>query len=154
MKTITIGFSTSHTLFSSLIRWFSSSKVSHTYIRMPLYSSCSELVFQASGLKVNIEGYKHFESHSTVVKEIELQISDEKYEELEVFMCDSLGKPYSIKQILGMVLVLVCRSVGCKIKNPFRDGDHSYVCVELVANILNIPNAEDMTPQDLLDILS
>jgi len=153
MKKIKIGFSTRNSIFSALIRFFSRSSISHTYIRIPLCNSNNQLIFQASGLKVNAEGSSSFASHSKIVKEITIEISDEKCMQIESFMCESLGKPYSIMQIIGMLWVLFCRNFGKRVRNPFADGDHSYVCVELVANVLDIPGSEEMTPQDLYDYI-
>jgi hypothetical protein len=65
-----------------------------------------------------------------------------------------LGRPYSLKQLFGMAWILLLRNFGVKAKNPFRDGDHSFICFELVARILDLPGAEELSPQDLLDLLT
>jgi hypothetical protein len=79
MKTIRIGFSYHPNPFSWLIRFFTSSKVSHTYIRLPVPEYETSVIFQASGLAVNYTASDVFESHSKVVEEYELEISEEQY---------------------------------------------------------------------------
>jgi len=151
---VTIGFSRSKKIMSKLIRWFTTSGVSHVYIkRSTPHVDPNFIVYQASGLLVNVENYDHFLTHAEPIKEFEMVLSDDKYAEAEAFLLRELGKPYSILQLLGMLWVILCRRFGARVKNPFRDGDHSYICVELVAKLLGIQGAEEMTPQDLLELL-
>ena len=149
MKTIRIGFSSHPSPFSWLIRTFTSSKVSHTYIRLPVPEYDTSVIFQASGLAVNYTTSSVFESHSKVIEEYELDISDEQYGLSEKFRVTEVGKPYSCKQILGFLTVLAARKFGKKISNPMSDGDHAYVCVEVVSVCIGLPNGESMTPEDL-----
>jgi 3-deoxy-D-arabino-heptulosonate 7-phosphate (DAHP) synthase class II len=149
MKTIIIGFSSHSSLFSWLIRFFTSSKVSHTYIRLPVPEYNTSVIFQASGLAVNYTASDVFESHSEVIEEYELNITDEQYRLSEKFRVTEVGKPYSYKQIIGFLTVLTARKFGKNIPNPLSNGDHSYVCVEVVANSVGISNGESMTPEDL-----
>ena len=149
---ITIGFSTTNSWISKTIRWCSRSSVSHTYVRVPMRKKGVDLIFQA-GIEVSIESAKRFESENTIVKEFHFQVTEKKWQEFEQFAYDTLGAPYAYGKLIGMLWVLGCRAVGVKVKNPFGDGDHSYICVELVAKMLGLANTEEMTPQDLLDYL-
>jgi hypothetical protein len=149
MKTVTIGFSHANSAFSRLIMWATRSKVSHTYVRCP-----SNLVYQASGLRVNEESYDTFLSYETVIKEIDIEITDEQFERGEKFRKQSLGKPYSLREILGFSWVLLMRGIGIKVPNPFKDGDQAYVCVSLVCEYLGLDDSgENITPDDLYQLL-
>lgn len=68
-------------------------------------------------------------------------------------MWEELGKPYSLLQLIGYLWIMLCKTVGLRVRNPLSNGRHSYVCVELVARYLNIKDAESMTPQDPYDLL-
>lgn len=149
-----IGFSTSSAILARLIRFVTRSGVSHVYVRIPVPNHAQNLIFQASGLAVNLEAEIFFLEKARVVKEFPMILTPEKSAKLESMVLNRLGAPYSCKALVGMLCVLACRTFGKKIKNPFRDGDHSYVCVELAANLLDIEGAEEMTPQDLLDKLT
>lgn len=149
MKTVTIGFSHADSWFSRLIMRATRSKISHTYIRRS-----DNLVYQASGLRVNEESYDTFLSYETVVKEIEIDITDEQFERGEKFRKESLGLPYSMREICGFSWVLFMRSMGKKVPNPFKDGDRAYVCVSLVAEYIGLDDSsENITPDDLYQIL-
>lgn len=151
---IIVGFSTGKTILAKLIRWITRSSVSHTYLKMrTTFEKPEFLVYQASGLSVNIENFENFQKHANIIEEINYSVSAVKYEEIVHYMVDKMGRPYSIKQLIGMLWVLFGRSIGLKWRNPFRDQDHSFVCVELICRALDIPRAEELTPQDLLDYL-
>lgn len=154
MKTVYVGFSTNQKPLARLIRWATRSGVSHVYFRVPTHTITGRSwIFQASGLQVNLEGDKRFASHARTVREFEIELTEDQFNELELYMLDSAGKPYSVCQLLGMCWVLLGKTFGQKLKNPCADGSKSYICVELVARILRIPGPEEMTPEDLLDFL-
>jgi len=150
MKTVTVGFSHSTNAFSRLIMWMTNSTISHTYIRLS-----DTIVYQASGLSVNETTYEDFLSYETVVKEMQVSISDEQFVKGEAFRLASLGKPYSLKEILGFALVLLMKRFGKKVANPLKDGDHAYVCVKLVATYIGADDSgENMSPEDLYEKLT
>ena len=149
MKTIIIGFSHSNNLFSKLIMAVTRSNISHAYIRLNETD-----VFQASGLSVNEQVYEYFLTYETVVKEFQIQISDEQFAAGEAFRLASLGKPYSMKEVFGFGWVMFMRMFGKKVANPGKDGDHAYVCSKLVCIYAGIPDVgENLTPDDLYNIL-
>jgi hypothetical protein len=151
---VTVGFSRGNTWLSKVICFMTKSNISHTYFRFHSeIPNMPDIIVQASGLMVNCVNEEVFESHSTIIEELDFIFEERQYDDLLRFIAVRLGKPYSVKHLLGMTWVLINRYFGKRIKNPFADGDHSYVCVELSAKGLNIPNAEELTPQDLLDIL-
>ena len=149
MNKIIVGFSHSTNIFSRLIMWATKSKISHTYIILP-----NSIVYQASGLKVNEVSYEYFLTYETVIKEIEIELTDEQFAKGEQFRIKSLGKPYSIREILGFSWILFMKSLGKKVTNPFKDGDKAYVCVKLVADYIDVNDLdENLTPDDLYQLL-
>jgi hypothetical protein len=146
MKTITIGFSHSNNLFSKIIMAVTRSSISHTYIRLNATD-----VFQASGLYVNEMVYEYFLTLETVVKEVQIQVTDEQFAAGEAFRLACLGKPYSMKEVFGFGWVMLMRSLfNKKVSNPGKDGDSAYVCSKLVCLYAGIPDAgENLTPDDL-----
>lgn len=151
MKTLRIGFSTGRgfKVYSLLIRVLTGSRVSHTYQRIEVPEFDSEVIFQASGLKVNYENADIFASHSRVVEEYEVPVSDFYAHLAERMRVTEVGKPYGILQVVGYMWVLLLRRVGLRVKNPLADGNASHVCVELNAKQIGLKDVEGMTPEDL-----
>lgn len=148
MKYLKIGFSTHASVFSWLIRTATNSKISHTYLKIPTdYGEF--VVFQASGLSVNYCNWNYFKSKNKILYEYVVEVSDEQWEKAERFRVTEVGKPYSAKQILGFAYIIIMKSLGKIVHNPLSDGNHSYVCVEVVAKCIGIDRAEDMSPEDL-----
>lgn len=150
MKTIRIGFSTRSGVLPWIIRKATASRISHTYIRIPVPEYSTSMIFQASGLNVNYCNGDLFDSHADVVEEYDVEVSDEQFAIGEKFRVTESGKPYSGKQLIGFLAVLTGKQIlDKKISNPFSDGHHSYVCVEVVAVCLGLEYGESMTPEDL-----
>lgn len=149
MKTITIGFSTSERWLSKLIRWMSGSKISHSYIKIPIPDFNEAMVFQASGLTVNYTNYDIFKHEANVIAEYELEVTEGQFQLAEWVRITEAGKPYAVKQLFGYVLVLLCRKAGYQVPNPFADGAAAHSCIELVARSLGLENVESMLPHDL-----
>lgn len=148
MKTLRVGFSSHSSIFSKLIKFFTSSDVSHTYIRIPVPEYSTSVVFQASYFTVHYLTAQVFEAHADIIEEYEIEVSDEQYLLSEKFRVTEVGKPYSYTQILGFLWVLVNRKFGRKIHNPLSNGNSAYVCVEVVTNCIGLPDGECMTPED------
>ena len=147
MKKIFIGFSDGRNLFSSLIKFATSSKISHCFIGFE--ETGHNMIFQASGISVNYENNEHFLTHAKVVDLYSKIITDEEWEHMKCLQLDKLGYYYSYREIVGYACVLLCSSIGLKIKNPFYDGDHAYVCVELTLEQLGEEWNGTMTPEQL-----
>lgn len=150
MKSIIVGFSSHKGIFSWLIRAISRSKVSHTYLRVPVPEYADNMVFQASGLQVNYCNYDVFQQKSEVIEEYEILVDDATYEYAELFRITEAGKPYSLLTVIGFLWILSMNGIKIKAENPFADGQKSYICVEVVANCLGLINiGEKTTPEDL-----
>ena len=152
MKTIILGFSTrTHfNLFSSLIRLFTKSKVSHVYVRLPIPAYNTNMIFQASGLKVNYEFYDLFLEKETIIEEYEIPVSDEQYAKSELFRITEAGKDYSMREIIGLVYVLFMRQILKKqVANPLSQGSQAYICVDVGACQVGYEESGNLTPEDL-----
>jgi len=153
MRTITVGFSQSYKIGSKLIRLCTKSKISHCYLRIDYPKYVTTVVYHASGISVNFENYTHFLTHSNVVDEITIQVSEDDFETGVKFQLQEVGKPYAIRQLLGYSFVLIGKIFNMKIKNPLANGTKSYVCSELVMKFLNMEESENLTPDELYQII-
>ena len=162
MEKIIIGFSRPKAFFepfSWLIRLAYWSPISHVYIRFELNGM--PVVFQASGLKINLVSDVLFDSVEDIYKEFTLPIAEDKKKALIHFAINQLGKPYNVLGIFGMALVRIGQLLGIKINSPFPYNGSSDFCSELVAHILesyegiNIgTNPADDSPQAILNLLT
>lgn len=129
-----IGFSRQKkNWLSKVIRWFTRSQWSHTFI---IYQVEPEiLVAEAGTFEVKIVPITKYESRKYAttfffpdhlpVTDIEIGIKRARAD---------LEKPYGYLQILGFIPVVIAkRLLGLKIKNPMRGG---MVCSELVLEYL------------------
>lgn len=156
MDSIIVGFSRPKAFFepfSWLIRLFTWCPFSHAYIRYENTYANRNMVFQASGLKVNFMGQLMFDGEEDVYAEFNIPVSDATKLGVIQFAIDNVGTPYAIGQILGFPIVWFMAMFGKKIKNPFYSGSN-YFCSELVCDVLNSIDganldASTMTPKDL-----
>lgn len=134
MRTLIIGFSTGRTPVAAAIRLAQGTKYSHVYIRTISNSWGRSFVYQASGTKCNIITYQRFLKHADVIKEFEIQVSEDVYQEIVGGAMDLAGEDYGIFQLVGLSMVLAVRALtGIRIRNPFKKG---FVCSEMVAKLL------------------
>lgn len=163
MENIFIGFSRPKAKFvpySWIIRLLQGTKYSHVYIRIPSISLQRDLIYQASGSKVNFIGLKKFDEEEVIVKEYSLQIySDTKIKILQ-YAIDNSGAPYGMKSAAGVAWIIINSWFGRKITNPFKDGQNTFFCDELAGYIIeeagiNMPfNPENVGPKQIDEFLS
>lgn len=163
MKSIIIGFSKpknhSFPIFSWIIRFVDWAPYSHVYIRWNSKSIDRDLIYQASGISVHFLSGKKFDQKAESLFKYQIEINESlKYKTIQKCV-DNLGSPYGIKQALGIGIVKLFRLFGKDIKNPFADGNATWVCSELVLDVLkdlgmkiNI-NADNVTPKDIQKFL-
>lgn len=141
-------------IFSWGIRAFQGTEFSHTYIKF--YSSYYEewMYFQASGTMVNFMSEEMFYKQNEVVEEFTIPICKEAKRQTIKKCIQKLGIPYGKLQILGIFL----EKFG--VENRWKDGDHTYICSELIAEILkeivkidNSRSLDNLIPLDLYNIL-
>jgi uncharacterized protein YycO len=136
MSQVFIGFSKPKNKifpwFSWLIRIVEKTPYSHVFVRIPSNSLGVDLIYQASGVAVNFVGTKHFNDAVCVIKEFPFEISEEGKTALLRWAVSEAGVPYGVKAILGILLV---KCFNLK-RNPFSDGQKTWVCSELAGAVL------------------
>lgn len=133
-----------------LIRKVQGTPFSHVYTRVYWPSAGQDIIYQASGTKVNAESFTHFQTHSKIVAEFTFAVELEVWEKIARFMISQIDKPYSMKEILGLAVRILGFKLGLKIANPFQDGPASYVCSELGADIYKLINpASTLEPEQI-----
>ena len=71
-----------------------------------------------------------------------------------------VGRPYGVKQAIGVGIVKLMSIFGKKISNPFKDGNTNLICSEWVGRVLmKIDNnlkldLDEVSPQDVYNILT
>lgn len=162
MEKIIVGFSRPKKwmLFAWLIMKGYGINYSHVYIKFHSNSYNKDIIYQASKNMINFMGTAVFNLEDISVKEFEIEISDSNKIALMQFAIDNAGKPYSVKEAIGLGLVRICALFGKKITNPLKSGTDSYVCSVLADYILenyankDIPgDFEDSDPKYIHDYL-
>lgn len=159
---IIIGFSrptAKFQFFADAIMIVDGSNFAHAYIRFHSDSYDRDLVYQASGLRVNFIGWSLFQSQEVITKEFIIPVSVETKQKVIQFAIDNVGMPYSLGAALGIALVKLASLFGKKIKNPVSQ--KGYFCSELAAIILQDycgasltdDDVKRMTPTDLYNYL-
>jgi hypothetical protein len=138
METIIVGFSTHKKfgIFPWLIKKVEKTPYSHVYLKFYSSKLDRDVIYQASGTKVNFVGTEIFNRDSVVIEEFSIDISDEVKTKTMRFCIDNAGIAYGMKQVLGIGIVRFFRLFNKEIKNPFSDGYKTEVCAELVGHIL------------------
>src|SRR5574343_1123540 len=125
-----VGFSTTNTLMSRLIRLFTNGPVSHTYVRFYDEFLKDEFVAHADFPGVLILQANQFEKNNIIIEEFE--ITDEKLKDSLRRNFRLLGKKYDYWNIVGWAWVLAFkRWAKKKIENPIDD-PNKLICVEFV----------------------
>lgn len=138
---------------------FDWSSFSHAYIRFHSDSYDRDLVYQASGLRVNFIGWKMFLSKEIIVKEFTIPVSPETKQRVIQFALDNVGTPYALGTAFGIIIVRIAALFGKKIKNPVNQ--LGYFCSELVAIVMedflnahiSVDDVRRMTPTDDYNLL-
>lgn len=151
MDSITIGFSKPRGFFepfSWLIRLLTWAPYSHAYVRYEDSYTNRSIIFQASGLKVNFIGQTMFDSEEDIYEEFVIPVSPATKQSVIQGAVDKCGSPYGVGQIIGFAWVLFMRMFGKSVKNPLYSSS-SFVCSELVADVLVEINEGDLDPSSM-----
>lgn len=155
MRELIIGFSTNkspYNLISGAIRLAQRTNYSHVYIRTESDWWQRSLIYQASGISVNMMTLNVFEKDNKIIKEFRIQVDDEVYKEVVRYAMDQCGIGYGWTQLFGLGFVLFVEALtGKRISNPSKGG---FICSELVARLLrqleDTLNVEDFLIQNNL----
>ena len=130
---IGIGFSRpkKFKLFSFLTRlWQGWTPYSHTYIRF--YMKDISLVFEASYGEVHLITHQNFKDQNVIIREQWIECDDREFDSFISYALSNLQKPYSIRNILGIVMH---RLFGVE---WFIDKGKAFICSELIARAANM----------------
>ena len=90
-----------------------------------------------------------------IVEEFEIEVSDEAYDRLMYRAIQLVGKPYGVRQIIGIVISQIFNLK----KNPFVTKKDTYICSEWCGLVLKelgyvIPKDPNLlTPADVYKVL-
>jgi hypothetical protein len=154
---ICVGFSTTNKLLSRIIRWFTGSQVSHTFLCFDWKFSDGAkipMVLEASFEGLRMVPFERFLTQSKLVAL--LPLNGVTLGQLKPLL-ERLGTPYDAGGLVGNIIVRMGAFFKKAWKNPIAD-KNALFCSEAVVEVLqNIgyPRADslvasDTTPQDLL----
>ena len=159
MRKVKIGFSKSTKklpLFSWAVRLWDGTPYSHCYTEFENRRHPElPLIYQASHDMMNFMSRPVFETENEVIEEFLIEVSDEAYDHLLYKAIQIVGKPYGVKQILGIV---VARLFNLNY-NPFETKADTYICSEWCAIVLEelgyvLPKDRNLlTPKDIHKVL-
>lgn len=128
-KVLIVGFSTSKAWYSRLIRWFTKSRCSHTFLLVKMLGEL--LVFQEGPLGWGAKSFTQFKEENTVVDLIPVEGLEDGFKKT----LPQLGMPYGYLPLLGMFPVMVAKRLGWHMRNPLR-GIHTPFCSARNAQII------------------
>lgn len=128
---IIIGVSRNNLIGSKAIRWWIDADYSHCYVRWNLKTQERDIIYQASRGMVHFQAIENFIKDNEIVKEIELELTDDQFKKFSAKCIDLAGIPYSKLELLQILI--------CDITNGyFKFADqHGYICSELLGDLLN-----------------
>lgn len=133
---------------------------SHSYIKIFSEKYDRYLIYQASSTMVNFMNMETFNEEALVVSETQVKVTQDQRSKIIQFAIDNCGKPYGIKDIIGLAWVKLNSWIGREVKNPFSDKDSTLICSELTSivlrdclNIVLPKDPDDMTPLDVYQLL-
>lgn len=150
---IYIGFSrpVKWTLFARLIARVEARPYDHCYVRFQEPAN-DWMIFQASGLFVNLFSLSRWSTINVSVKEYEIDITKEQYDILWKYIKSTLGVPYNLKEDFGILLMKIFKMKT----NPYSAGMSAEICSKLAATVcqilgINIPPDLDTIDPTMLD---
>ena len=135
-------------LFSWIIRLIEWTPYSHVYIRWWNHHHDEIMVYEASGTVVKFLGGEAFKYKVDELEAYQLIVSAEARKEIVKFCIRNAGKPYGVKQIIGigwskfrcalnkLINKVFKTKLNERVPNPFSDGKASQVCSEVIGYIL------------------
>jgi hypothetical protein len=116
---------------SAAIMVFTNCKFSHALIKWRSENLDTDMIYQASHGMAHFMCGKRFSSSNIIVAEYEFNLTDEQFTAVMKKCVQLAGTKYGTLQLIGMGAE---RLTG--VKNPWRDASKTFVCSELVGEIL------------------
>lgn len=120
-------------VLSYAIRAYEHSPFSHTFIRWHSDRMGMDLVYQASHGMAHFVSGERFDADNLTVESFETSLDHIAHRALRKKAMQLAGAKYGRLQLLGMAIE---RLTG--LRNPWRDGEETFVCSELVGDMLKI----------------
>ena len=146
-------------VFSWAIRIMENTEYSHAYIQWSSDWLERDIIYEASGSTVHfVVGHK-FEKTAKTVFKYEIECSSEAKAKIIRKAMDYSNDPYGIKQVFGILIVRIARVFEKDIKNPFSDGNATWICSEIVMDLLEelgidlSINQDNISPRDIQNFL-
>jgi len=143
-------------IYSWAIRAIYRTSYSHVYIRWTTPRIKEDVVYQASGTKINLMAGSIFDKNNYVTSVYEVDITSETYRNLLKYCLQNAGVDYGSLQAVGIGIQHVFNLK----KNPFSNGSRAQVCSELVGRILEqflgtdfSFQFDDLSPRDIKETL-
>lgn len=144
-----VGFSKSSIkipLLSWVIQKIEDTPYSHTFIKFQKEDG-TWWIYEASVSGVRLVPNSEFLSHNKMVMEYETELLENEKNKLISFITTTNHIKYGYLQLFGMAIAVLFRLN----KNPFDDKDETYVCSELVSEVLeSVLDASFSAEQDLI----
>jgi len=155
MKLLKIGLSRpkKFKLFAELIRLIEKTEFSHAFILFENFYG-EKVVFQASGSKVNFMNFEIFEKDNIITNLYDIEVENLDYENVISYCLKQVGKPYSIRDIVGITLYKI---TSLKLLKGTKEKE--FICSELIGEILQIieileeKELDYFTPKNLYNLL-
>jgi hypothetical protein len=147
MNDIIIGFSTSSSIVSRVIRWFTRSKISHAWVSFYSEELGFRLIMHATFGGYKLERWVKWKKENKIISKFSCS-TDLSYGVRK--MAEQLGKDYDWKS----AAMLACRRWIRKFYNPVQDPD-MLQCSEAITKLLHYHSfalgldPESTTPKDL-----
>lgn len=133
---IMIGFSSPNKwkLGAESIKWWSSSKYSHVYIRFESSNpKVPSTVYHAAHGMVHFRTFDKFKEDNIVIKEYTIDTTLEDRTDILVHCMELSGEPYGTMELITIFAKDLLHYLGKDLKT--KDGK-GYICSELVGSIL------------------
>jgi hypothetical protein len=148
MSNIRIGFSSGSSIISSIIKWFTRGKASHSYVVFYDETLGRNIVIESTWYGYRLSQYKKWIKENKVINEFKCK---ENLSDNLKFMASKLGQDYDYWSALGLAAK---RWFGKLYRNPFRDPKKLH-CSEAIVLFLQYSDfamyldPESSTPEDL-----
>ena len=153
MESVNVAFSTTNSLLSRVIRWFTRSSVSHSLITFRDATLDKVFVMEANGRGFMLVPWAKWRKHNTLIARYSIDVDENvKMSSLRA-VADHLGAEYDYVSLLGFLW----RRFVSRTRNPLDNGK-KLVCSEAVARFLNgikfdeglvFDDPSSWTPEDL-----
>ena len=127
---LSIGFSSPKKcgIGAELIKLWMNKPYSHVYLKLN-HTSGRQSVYHAAHGMVHFKAYENFLKDNIVIKEYDIELTNEQRTRLLDHCLDLAGEPYSFISLMQIVAVDICHSLNINVIPQNKPG---YICSELV----------------------